>query len=161
VTLFIWIDGKERNLRFSAAHWVEGAGKCERLHGHDYYVSVRVYGPVNKDGTVIDFRVLKDAIKRVIEDLDHKVLISEKRVIKEENGLLYITKDTKQIVLPKEDVYLLPLDIITAEELAKYIANRIYEELKEEFRARRIYQIDVCVDEGGGQSAWHIKKLFA
>jgi len=62
--------------RFSAAHSLrEYRGDCERLHGHNYRVEVRVSSPsLNNMGIAIDFRELKDLLRSVINQLDHTYL---------------------------------------------------------------------------------------
>ncbi len=43
------------NLSFSAAHFITFGGKCERLHGHNYAVSVILEGNLTEDRYVFDF----------------------------------------------------------------------------------------------------------
>ena len=46
--------------------------KCENLHGHNWIITVYCRAKdLNRDGMVIDFSVIKNAIK---EKLDHKKL---------------------------------------------------------------------------------------
>lgn len=61
---------------FSAAHQLRDfKGGCERLHGHNWKIEVHVVGRnLKKNGLVIDFRVVKEATKRVLDELDHKFL---------------------------------------------------------------------------------------
>jgi 6-pyruvoyltetrahydropterin/6-carboxytetrahydropterin synthase len=61
---------------FAAAHQLtELAGPCERLHGHNWKIEVFVRGrEVGKDGLLIDFKVLKKATERVLQELDHQFL---------------------------------------------------------------------------------------
>ncbi len=50
-------------------------GPCENLHGHNW--KVRVYigaSELNAQGMVIDFKLLKDAMKEVIAPYDHAYL---------------------------------------------------------------------------------------
>jgi 6-pyruvoyltetrahydropterin/6-carboxytetrahydropterin synthase len=58
---------------FEAAHHLtDYHGKCERVHGHSYKLEITVEGPVQKNGMVIDFVILKNIVKKkVIEKLDH------------------------------------------------------------------------------------------
>ncbi len=58
---------------FSAAHWLRGyEGACERLHGHNYTVAATVRGGgLGDSGMLVDFKILKGALARVIEGLDH------------------------------------------------------------------------------------------
>jgi len=61
---------------FSAAHSLkEIGGKCEKLHGHNFTVEVSVSTEqLNREGLVVDFRVLKDWTDQTIKEFDHKYL---------------------------------------------------------------------------------------
>jgi 6-pyruvoyltetrahydropterin/6-carboxytetrahydropterin synthase len=61
---------------FSAGHALRGyKGKCENPHGHNYRVRVTLVGvELDKIGLLYDFAALKQAMKQVIEQLDHKFL---------------------------------------------------------------------------------------
>ncbi|MDD2967896.1 MAG: 6-carboxytetrahydropterin synthase QueD [Desulfovibrionaceae bacterium] len=62
---------------FSAAHALRHyQGKCENLHGHNFGVEVTVEGQELEPKTemLVDFKVLKTALKTVLEQLDHHVL---------------------------------------------------------------------------------------
>ena len=61
---------------FAAAHQLrEFNDKCERLHGHNWKVEVYVTGRhLMENGLLIDFKVIKDATKKVLNDLDHQFL---------------------------------------------------------------------------------------
>ncbi len=60
----------------SAAHQLRGyKGKCENIHGHNWKVEVSVYGnKLNNLGILIDFHDLKDMLKEVLQQFDHKNL---------------------------------------------------------------------------------------
>jgi 6-pyruvoyltetrahydropterin/6-carboxytetrahydropterin synthase len=61
---------------FSAAHQLkEIEGECEKLHGHNWKIEVQVAGKeLGNDGMLIDFRVIKAATKKVLDELDHEFL---------------------------------------------------------------------------------------
>jgi 6-pyruvoyltetrahydropterin/6-carboxytetrahydropterin synthase len=61
---------------FSSAHQLRGyQGKCEHLHGHNWKIEVFVRGPrLNDIGLLVDFKELKLATKKVMDQLDHKNL---------------------------------------------------------------------------------------
>jgi len=63
-------------LSFSSAHNLRGyKGKCESLHGHNWKVEAVVKSStLDKCGMVMDFKVLKSALKEILEELDHKYL---------------------------------------------------------------------------------------
>jgi 6-pyruvoyltetrahydropterin/6-carboxytetrahydropterin synthase len=61
---------------FSAAHNLRDyGGACERLHGHNWQVEVFVRAAaLGAGGMVIDFRVLREEIEKVLDNLDHQYL---------------------------------------------------------------------------------------
>jgi 6-pyruvoyltetrahydropterin/6-carboxytetrahydropterin synthase len=65
------------DFHYDSAHrlpYVPDGHKCGRLHGHTYHLTVVVDGPVRDDGFVVDFAEVKDAVKPVIDRLDHYYL---------------------------------------------------------------------------------------
>ena len=56
--------------RFQAAHFLkEYEGKCERIHGHTFYVEVRVsVKSLDKTGIGIDFKIIKKALSDILPD---------------------------------------------------------------------------------------------
>lgn len=61
---------------FAAAHFLRDYhGKCENLHGHNYKVFAHVEGKtLDTGGMLLDFSVLKRALREVCGGLDHKNL---------------------------------------------------------------------------------------
>ncbi len=61
---------------FSSAHNLRGyRGKCEALHGHNWKVEAEVRGrSLDKAGMLMDFKILKQALNRLLEKLDHTYL---------------------------------------------------------------------------------------
>lgn len=59
---------------FSAAHHLLNyEGECENQHGHNWMVEVFVQGSeLDKSNILIDYKVLKKELNRVLEMLDHK-----------------------------------------------------------------------------------------
>jgi 6-pyruvoyltetrahydropterin/6-carboxytetrahydropterin synthase len=62
--------------QFSAAHRLNNiGGKCENLHGHNWRVETFVKGEeLDKNGLLVDFKVIKEEVEKIIDDLDHKFL---------------------------------------------------------------------------------------
>jgi len=58
---------------FSAAHNLrEVGGRCESLHGHNFTVEVAVEAAtLDEAGMVVDFRLLKEKTRAILEGLDH------------------------------------------------------------------------------------------
>ena len=61
---------------FAAGHYLRNyKGKCENPHGHNYKVRVTLAGKeLDKAGLLLDFRELKEAMKPVIDRLDHQMI---------------------------------------------------------------------------------------
>jgi 6-pyruvoyltetrahydropterin/6-carboxytetrahydropterin synthase len=62
--------------QFAAAHQLRNyRGKCEKLHGHNWRIEVFIEGEkLNDTGLLIDFKEVKDATHRILEELDHSFL---------------------------------------------------------------------------------------
>lgn len=63
-------------MAFEAAHLIRGyAGKCARLHGHNWEVTAIVRGAeLDELGMLIDFKILKSELKKVLDEFDHRFL---------------------------------------------------------------------------------------
>jgi len=156
---YIYIDGWKSNIRFSSAHIIPDYEKCGRLHGHTYAVHVKIVGEPDEKGIIMDFSLLKDIFKKIVNELDHRILIPEKSSLvtikKEEKSIKMITLK-KHYVLPMEDCVLLPIDSTSAENLARYILDRALGKIT---ASKRIKSVEIGVDEGLGQGARVIKIL--
>ena len=62
--------------QFAAAHQLRNfRGKCEKLHGHNWRIDVFVEGEkLNDTGLLIDFKDLRDATDKILDELDHSFL---------------------------------------------------------------------------------------
>ncbi len=144
------------DLIFSASHFItfEG-GACEALHGHDFHVAAETHGPLNPSQYIVDFLILREIIKGILNDLDHRVLIPQNHPrihLKTIGNELEVTLGGRRWVLPKDDCLLLPVANTTDEMLAQYLAVRMSEALSE----RNISlpkAVKVEVRESGGFTA--------
>ena len=61
---------------FSSGHYLRNyRGKCENPHGHNYRVLVTLAGAeLDETGLLLDFKLLKNLLKPVVEYLDHKMI---------------------------------------------------------------------------------------
>jgi 6-pyruvoyltetrahydropterin/6-carboxytetrahydropterin synthase len=62
--------------QFAAAHQLrEYEGKCEEVHGHNWKIEVCITGTrLDKTGLLIDFKAIKEATNRILDELDHRFL---------------------------------------------------------------------------------------
>lgn len=144
-------------LEFSAAHFITYGGKCERIHGHNYAVSVELKGDVTKDSYVFDFVVLKRVMRGICDSLDHRFLLplkNEHLEAHESNGEYEIFFRQRRYLLPTQDVLPLPIDNVTAERLAEHICNLLLEELGEQ-GAANVAEVTVGVEESPGQTGYY------
>lgn len=156
---YITIDGWKSNIQFSSAHIIPEYEKCGRLHGHTYAVHAKIHGEPDKKGIIMDFSLLKDVLKKIANELDHKILIpkkSESVKIEKDGEQVKITSLKKNYVFPLIDCVFLPIDSTSAENLARYILDKILDEISLQ---KQVECIEIGVDEGYGQGAWVSKNL--
>ncbi|GMU39489.1 MAG: hypothetical protein AMXMBFR23_03550 [Chloroflexota bacterium] len=148
-------------LKFAAAHMATLGDELEPLHGHNYLVRCRVDGALTDDRWVIDFGVLKRAVREVCDELDHHFLLQER------SPLLQVERDTdgwsirfrdRAYRFPASDVVALPIENTTAELLAEYIAGRVLERLSAGGHTN-LTRIAVDVEEMPGQAGGYARDL--
>src|SRR5512139_3551370 len=83
-------------LKFSAAHFIAYPGFRERLHGHNYRVSVDVEGELGPEGYVLDFGVVKQIARQTCNRLDERVLIPA------QSDCLRMREDADEVVVGYE-----------------------------------------------------------
>jgi 6-pyruvoyl tetrahydropterin synthase/QueD family protein len=144
-------------LEFSASHFITYGGKCERIHGHNYAVSVELKGELTEDRYVFDFVVLKKIMRDICDSLDHRFLLpleNEHLEAHEADGEWELFFRQRRYVVPAQDVLALPIDNVTAERLAEYICKLLLEKLREH-RAANIVKARVGVEESPGQTGYY------
>lgn len=112
---------------FSAAHHLRDyCGKCEAPHGHNWIVEAYVQcEKLNEIGIGIDFKDVKDSVKIILEDLDHKDL----------NELAIFSKENP-----------------SSENIAKYLFKKLSQALNND--NIRVSKIKVCETPGNGSLYW-------
>lgn len=146
-------------LVFAAAHFITFRGHtCESLHGHNYRLGITVEGPIDAECLfVIDFAILKKAVRKYVDLMDHKVLLptdNPKLAFREAGDSLevdYFGEPTYRF--PRKDCVLLPVKNTTAEMLAEWVANGVTDELLGAGAALTMLEIEV--EESFGQSAYY------
>jgi 6-pyruvoyl-tetrahydropterin synthase len=139
------------DIGFAAAHFSILAGRAERLHGHNYRVGLRVTGPVQPDGAVMDFAVVKQALRMACAELDERMLIpvrSPALHINERDREVEVTHESRRYVFPPADVRLLPVVNTTCECLAQYLLEVVRSGLGD-----RSVRLEISVEESPGQAA--------
>ncbi|TWU36091.1 6-pyruvoyl trahydropterin synthase family protein [Novipirellula artificiosorum] len=154
------VEVAKQQFVFSAAHFITFAGDiCERIHGHNYGVRAMVEGPLDENRYVVDFIALRDAVLEQTKVLDHHVILPE------HHAEIKLTSDSKETtatfrdrrwVFPNEDCVILPVVNTTAEEIARVIAERVRDRMRERF-GDAITFLEIGVDENEGQ--WGVCRI--
>jgi 6-pyruvoyltetrahydropterin/6-carboxytetrahydropterin synthase len=140
---------------FASAHFLVFAdGKREPLHGHNYQVSVAMEGELDHAGVVLDFISFKPLVKRICDGLDHRTLIQTKSPVVNVRARaqeVEVRYGKQKIILPKQDVILLPLANTSTELLAEHVAGQIRRQVRRKFPHTKIRFMEVGVEEARGQ----------
>jgi 6-pyruvoyltetrahydropterin/6-carboxytetrahydropterin synthase len=144
-----------RGARFSAAHFLAIKGSpCERLHGHNYTISVRVSAVTLSAGaTLVEFGLLKAEVVRVCAKLDHRVLIATgNAAVRVSTGasVIRVAYRKKSYRFPSNEVVLMNVENTTCEALAEWIGLRLAPWMR---RYAPGVQYGVCVQESPNQGA--------
>jgi len=142
--------------KFNAAHFMAYPGFRERLHGHNYRVSVRIEGQLGADGYVLDFGEIKKATKRICDEMDERLIVPMKsdvlRIERIDGQVGIVTEDGARFSIPESDCVLLPIAHSSAEDLATYVCGRLIAELGV-LQSRKATSIEVTVAESPLQEA--------
>jgi 6-pyruvoyltetrahydropterin/6-carboxytetrahydropterin synthase len=144
------------HLVFCSGHFISYEGdKCDRLHGHNYRTAVEVEGRLDANHYVFDFIALKNRTRAITDELDHRMLLPTRNAhiaVAEEGRGIRVRYRDREWLFPRDDCVLLPVENTTAELLARYIAQRLADDL----RRQHHFTPDVLrveVEESIGQSA--------
>jgi 6-pyruvoyltetrahydropterin/6-carboxytetrahydropterin synthase len=143
---------------FASAHFLVFAnGQREPLHGHNYQVSVTMEGELDRAGVVLDFITFKPLVKQICDELDHRTLIQTESPairVRRRAKEIELRYKKQKIILPRQDVTLLPLANTSTELLAEYVANQIRRRVQRQFPGSQIRFIEVGVEETRGQRGY-------
>jgi 6-pyruvoyltetrahydropterin/6-carboxytetrahydropterin synthase len=143
---------------FSSAHFITFSGhRCEGLHGHNYRAGVTIEGRLDEESWwVFDFVALKKIMRRLCDEIDHKVLLPlnnpRLQVVDGGESVKVAYEGQPRYVFPRRDCALLPVPNTTVEMLAELLAGRLRAEL-DAAGARGLTAIEMEVEENFGQSA--------
>lgn len=156
---------------FSAAHFMAYKGYREKLHGHNYNVSLKLRGSLQEDGYVVDFTFLKEVVKKICKHMDEHFIVplySDVLDIQEVNETIKVIweekednvkkegpgKKTVEFCFPKTDCLLMPIKHSSVEEIGKYLIDVIIEEISINFfKKRKVSFIQLSLSESPTQKA--------
>jgi 6-pyruvoyltetrahydropterin/6-carboxytetrahydropterin synthase len=155
---------RKEDLVFAAAHFITLPGhRCESLHGHNYRAGVELAGDLQSEAWyVYDFVALKQLMRRLTGQLDHKVLLPSTNptlTVRQNNGTVTVAYDGQpRYVFPATDCVLLPIPNTTVEMLAQHLASQVKAELKAG-GASWLRSLAIEVEENFGQGATYREAL--
>jgi 6-pyruvoyltetrahydropterin/6-carboxytetrahydropterin synthase len=143
-------------LVFCSGHFISYEGdKCERLHGHNYRVTVEIEGDLDENHYVFDFITLKNRTKAITDTLDHRMMLPTRNALirlEEAARSVRVRYRDREWLFPRDDCVLLPIENTTAELLARWIGQRLLQDLQDKDNYRPTV-LRVEVEETVGQSA--------
>ena len=144
--------------KFSCAHMtVFPDGRKERLHGHNYTVSVALDLSAVGFEHLIDFGAIKRAIAAECADWRERTLVAGESPrlerLRRDGGELEIVLCGQRYVFPEADVLVLPIDNTTTEALAELWSDRLRARLAETLAGSAAVGLEVRIEETPGQGA--------
>jgi len=152
------IQGWKANLKFSSSHLIPNHPRCGNLHGHTYFLNIRLQGKPGPEGFVVDFGELKPMLRDLCHELDHRMLVPSAHpdVQVTQGDPLDVQVGEKQYQFPRCDVVLLEIENATVEHLAEYLIDRFLLKLG---KPDNVESVDLGLEEGWGQGVWVSRKL--
>ncbi len=144
--------------KFSCAHMtVFPGGRKERMHGHNYYVSLTIELASIDFERIVDFGPLKEALAGLCSEWKEHVLLATKNpyyeCVRDSAEEIEFLLCDKRYVLPREDVLLLPIDNLAVEPLSKLACERLCTSMKDTLDPKTVLAMEVTVEENPGQGA--------
>ena len=142
--------------KFSCAHFlIFPDGSKERLHGHNYQVSVQITGDLGDRGLVIDFNDVKPVVRELCDELDEHWLIPaehpELKFDRRDDGHTLVVYRDARYLAPSEEVLVLPINNTSAENLAMWFGRELMRRLSERFGSTQLRRLRVSISETSGQ----------
>ena len=149
------IEIAKEDIHFAAAHFtVFSATKRENLHGHNFFVTATLSGPIDDGGLCFDYNVVKSTLRELCASLDETVLLpTESPYVDIEQGEDYVTVVFGGERLPflRRDVKCLAVRNVTVEELAHWFVEQLADNA--DFKQLPMDALELRVSSGPGQWA--------
>lgn len=119
---------KER-MKFSAGHFtIFSAQDRERIHGHDFRVTVTFTTEVGPNGMAFDYCIVKNLVTKVCDSLDEYLLLPLNNPylkIQQSDVAIRAIFWTETLTFLPRDVKLLPIRNVTVEDLSCFILTSV------------------------------------
>ena len=141
--------------KFSVSHMtVFPDGSKEKLHGHNFSVTVALELRDTSLANFIDIGIVKRAVEGLCREWNEHLLLPEKcpalEILRRESEVEFKLCG-KRYVVPAEDAIFLPIENVVVENLSAEIARRLIENLGPVLRPDVVAGVEVEVREAPGQ----------
>lgn len=154
ITRHTCIEISKEDLKFSAAHFtIFSATERERLHGHNFRVSLDLTAEVGDDGMCFSYVEIKKRLRKLCATLDEYMLLPGQspylRI--DDSGSEYCAHFNGEIMrFIKGDTLVLPIRNTTVEEFARYLLERLLDDAPF-IEGNEISSLVMKVSSGPGQ----------
>ena len=153
------IEIAKEDMHFAAAHFtVFSATRRENLHGHNFFVTATLDGPIDDGGLCFDYNIVKSKLRELCDSLDEVVLLPTESPyldIEQDDDYVTVAFGDERLPFLRRDVKLLAVRNVTVEELAHWFVAQLT--VSPEFAKLPVDALDLRVSSGPGQwarSAW-------
>ncbi len=141
--------------KFSVAHMtVFPDGSKEKLHGHNFHVTVALELRDASFASLIDIGIIKKALEALCREWNEHLLLGERcpalEILRRDDEVEFKLCG-KRYLVPAEDVIFLPVDNVVVENLSAEVARRLIDRLGAVLRPDVVAGVEVEVREAPGQ----------
>jgi len=123
------IEISKEALNFSVGHFtIFSKTDRENLHGHNFQLQCHATAPLNDEGLLFDYAILKKLLKQLCDELDEQVILplnSPHLEIGEEGDYVTAMFNGEKLMFLPRDVTLLPIANSTVEEFSHFFLEKI------------------------------------
>lgn len=149
------IEITKEDLKFSVAHFtIFSATERERLHGHNFRVSLDITAEVGPNGMCFSYVAIKQRLRKLVAQYDEYLVLPAESPylnITEEGDNYRVVFNDETMLFLKADTLLLPIRNSTVEEFARLLLERLLED-SAFIDGNSVRQLIMKVSSGPGQS---------
>ena len=156
------IEISKEDIKFSAAHFtIFSASERERLHGHNFLVSIAVTAEVGPDGLCFSYKEIKDRLRELCAEWDEYMLLpgeSPYLRVWEDGDYVKAQYGDEVMSFLSTDCIVLPIRNTSVEEFSRLMLERFVENC-DFLESAGVRSITVSVATGPGQKGSSTRTL--
>lgn len=147
------IEISKEAMNFSIGHFtIFSSTDRENLHGHNFQLQCFATAPLNDEGLLFDYAILKKLMKKLCDEYDEQVILplnSPHLKIGEQGEYVTAEFNGETLMFLHRDVTLLPIANSTVEEFSHFFLDKIRHH--EDLKGKGIVALTVKVSSNTGQ----------